>query len=147
MDDDIREIATSIWETLFRDPLERGGADAPVSEPAVTGCVTIEGAWNGAVLLTCDQALAQSLAAELFKADAPQDADVRDTVGELTNMLAGNIKALLPEPSRISLPTVALGADYDLTVPGTHLIATVPFRCRDRAVEVTVRAGGAEGGA
>lgn len=138
LDDDIREIAASIWETLFSVPLQSGSDGEDLSGTVVTGCVHIEGAWNGAVMLHCSEALAGVLAGELFRSSAPTPDEVRDTIGELTNMLAGNIKALLTEPSRISLPAVAFGADYDLTVMGTDALATVPFRCDGSAVVVTL---------
>lgn len=141
VEDAIREITASIWETLFTLPLDRGEPGLVVAEPTVTGCVTIDGAWTGAVILRCDRQLATSLSAELFQSADPQPADVRDTLGELTNMLAGNIKALLPEPSRISLPAVALGGDYDLSVVGTTELLTVPFRCGSGSFTVTVLEG------
>ena len=47
VDDAIREITGSIWETLFTLPLQAAD-DAVVREPSVTGCVTIDGAWHGA---------------------------------------------------------------------------------------------------
>lgn len=145
LDDDIREIATSIWETLFSVALEHGVEGEGVTDPVVTGCVHIDGAWNGAVLLHVGEELAELLAGELFRSPTPTPAEVRDAIGELTNMLAGNIKALLPEPSRISLPAVALGADYDLTVMGTSPVATVPFRCTSFAVVVTLLERRADG--
>ena len=138
MDDEIQEIAASIWETLFTSPLVGGEADDALGDQVVTGCVHIDGAWHGAVMLQCGQVLAGELAAELFRSSAPSPEEVLDTIGELTNMLAGNIKALLPEPSRISLPTVAFGADYALTVIGTQAVSTVPFRCGDLPLLVTM---------
>lgn len=138
VDDDIREIAVSIWETLFSVALERGAEGERAADPVVTGCVHIDGAWHGAVMLHCGVELAGLLAGELFRTPTPTPDEVRDTIGELTNMLAGNIKALLPEPSRISLPAVAFGADYDLRVMGTTTVAAVPFRCSDSTVVVTL---------
>jgi chemotaxis protein CheX len=35
--------------------------------------------------------------------------DMRDAAGELANMTGGGLKALMPQPSRLSLPTVATG--------------------------------------
>ena len=54
--------------------------------------------------------------------------DVRDALGEITNMIGGNVKALLPTPSRLSLPTVVEGADYAVTVPRTKPAGVVSFR-------------------
>ena len=138
MDDDIREIATSIWEALFTVSLDRGVGGEQVSDPVVTGCVQIDGAWHGAVMLQCGEGLAGLLAGELFRSAKPTPDEVRDTLGELTNMLAGNIKSLLPQPSRISLPAVASGASDALTVIGTGAVATVPFLCGGSPLVVTL---------
>ena len=146
VEDHIREITGSIWDTLFPMPLEPAPDGQAVAEPAVTGCVTVEGAWNGAVLLSCERRLAGELAGELFRSPSPSSEEVRDTVGEITNMLAGNLKALLPGPSRISLPTVASGGDYDLSVRGTARVAAVRFRCGDGSLEVSVHEGHPDGG-
>src|SRR3546814_11558410 len=35
--------------------------------------------------------------------------DVTDAIGELVNMIGGNVKSLMPEPSILSLPMVAAG--------------------------------------
>jgi chemotaxis protein CheX len=141
VEDDIREIASSIWETLFTKPLTRGTDGMQLEEQVVTGCVQINGAWTGAVMLQCDADLAAVLAGELFRSESATSEEVRDTIGELTNMLAGNIKALLPEPSQISLPAVAFGADYALSVLGTTELAVVPFRCDEAPLLVSLLHG------
>lgn len=138
MDDDIREIAVSIWETLFSLPLETEVEMASPDDPVVTGCISIDGAWNGAVTLQCGERLADVLAGQLFRSPSPSPDEVRDAIGEITNMLAGNIKALVAEPSRISLPTVVFGGDYALTVRGTKPVSAVPFRCDGSALVVTL---------
>jgi CheY-specific phosphatase CheX len=141
-EEDLREIAVSIWESLFAAPLERVPSEPAIPGPVITGCVTIEGAWDGAVMLTCGRPLATALAAELFDSDDPLgEDDVRDTLGELTNMLAGNFKALLAHPSHISLPTVAVGAHYDVSVVGTRQTMAVRFRSGEGLLQVSVHHG------
>ena len=138
-EDHICEIAMSIWETMFTTPLHRAAPRAPIPGPVMTGCVTIEGAWEGAVMLSCPDRLAHRLAAELFGPGVETaEVDVRDAIGEVTNMLAGNLKAQLPHPSRISLPTVANGVHRGLSVVGTTQTAAVHFRCGDDVLEVSV---------
>ena len=141
-EEDLCDIAVSIWESLFTVPLQRVSAEPAIPGPVMTGCVTIEGAWDGAVMLTCERSLAAVLAAELFEPEqSVTEADVRDTVGEVTNMLAGNFKALLASPSHISLPTVAVGAHYDLTVVGTRQMMVVRFRCGHGLLQISVHQG------
>ena len=47
-----------------------------------------------------------SIAPEEVKED-----DIRDALSELANIIAGNVKALLPAPSHLSLPTYLGGRD------------------------------------
>lgn len=137
--DDIVEITASIWETMFALPLEVGSGGVLGTDPAMTGSVQIDGAWQGAVMLQCPQVLASTLTAVLFRGEGvPVVTEVRDAMGELTNMLAGNVKALLPAPSRISLPTVAFGADYELAVVGARPVVTVSFTCDSSPFTVTL---------
>jgi chemotaxis protein CheX len=55
-------------------------------------------------------ALARRLAREILQIEAAStdDAGVRDVAGEVANMIGGNLKALLPEPCRLSLPRVVV---------------------------------------
>src|SRR5207248_3096506 len=76
----------------------------------LTGRVPIGGAWEGAVSLRCPEPLCRSFAADLFgrlAADV-EDADVFDALGELANIIGGNLKALLPGVCRLGLPTAAV---------------------------------------
>jgi chemotaxis protein CheX len=145
---DIEEIAGMIWQSLFDLPLKRVGDAQPEVEPAVTGFVSIDGAWNGAVLVRCPITLATTLTASMFQAASPPTFDdVRDALGELTNMVAGNVKALLPSPCNLSLPAVALGTDYALSVLGTTTLACVSFTCDGHPLLVTLLQRSADTGA
>ena len=136
---DIIEIARSILESMFDLPLDEAATPALDVRSTVTGCVHIDGAWNGAVILQCPMVLATRLTVEMFQGPSSPEADeVRDAIGELTNMLAGNVKGLLPEPCRISLPGVALGSDYRFSVVGTVAVASVPFSCAGHPLVVTL---------
>ncbi len=135
---DIEAIATMVLETTAGIALVPAVGEIPRDRPALSGCVHIAGAWNGAALVECELPLARRLTAALFAlpADGVGTEDVRDALGEITNMVTGNIKALLPSPSRLSLPTVVEGADYAVTVPGTKPAAAASFRAGEHLVVV-----------
>jgi CheY-specific phosphatase CheX len=139
IDDDIKDIARTIWSTLFELPLEDADAAPLGPESIVTSCVQIDGAWQGAVVLQCPLTLARTLTAAMFQADAAPELDeVHDALGELANMLGGNVKALLPGPSRISLPAVAVGSDYHMSVVGTNAVTSLAFTCDGHPLRVTL---------
>jgi len=57
---------------------------------------------------------------------------VRDALGELANMLAGNLKSVLPSGVVLSMPSVIEGSDYSLRICGKRLIE----RCRSGAPRI-----------
>lgn len=67
----------------------------------------------------------------MMEADAPVEmAELRDVVGELTNMTAGGAKTILSDAGfklALSLPTVAVGHDHYLNAPsGISFSKVVP---------------------
>lgn len=135
LEPEITEIAHDIWETMFgvqiapRDPGQEAGA-------VLTSLVQIDGAWRGAVTLHCAESLARDLTKRLLD-DSTDDA-TRDLFGELANQLGGNIKAMLPEPCSLSLPTVVVGSDYDVSVVDTAVAAAVTFDCDGHPLTITL---------
>lgn len=105
----------------------------------IGACVQLVGAWQGAVRVDCTLPLAQRAAAAFIGGDAEVSVDqVRDTVGELANMAAGSVKVLLPQPTHISLPSVADGNDYDLTVRKGRVLLQCPFECHGERLLVSL---------
>jgi chemotaxis protein CheX len=139
---DIASIAQTIWQALFESTIAIGGDGGLGAESQVTGLVQLSGTFQGAVMIQCPEALGSELTAAMLQgAQTPGAGDMVDALGELTNMFAGNIKALLPKPSSISLPTVALGSHYEIDVVGTTVLARVPFLCDGHPLVVTVLEG------
>jgi chemotaxis protein CheX len=136
---ELTEITERVWASLVEIPLiprQPGQPGAGPSKHGVgsrtfTSCVQITGAWEGAVTVHCSERLAKVLTAAMFMVD-PEDTtpeEIGDALGELANMVGGNVKALLPEPCRISLPAVADGMDYRLSVPGARPVSAVTWTC------------------
>ena len=111
---DIRQVTETVWSLVLRiQPQE--GPPTPVpreGSQVVSGSVRVEGSWNGKITLSCDMPLAQHAAELMYdqSAETLPESDVYDAVGELANMIGGNVRALLPEPCQLSLPTVHGGA-------------------------------------
>lgn len=108
-EDIVHSIAQEAWSALIGDdeflvPLPGG-----LPDDAVSSWVEIVGPWTGAVVLTCGGRTAEELARCLLAEHAPPvlDAeDIQDALGELANVLGGNVKAVLPGPSVLGLPEV-----------------------------------------
>jgi chemotaxis protein CheX len=138
---ELTEITERVWASLVEAPLLPRQPGQPAPGPGsrtFTGCVQITGAWEGAVTVHCSERLARLLTAAMFMVD-PDDTsaeEVTDALGELANMVGGNVKALLPEPCRISLPAVADGMDYRLSVPGARPVSAVTWTCNGEPLMV-----------
>ena len=118
----ITEIVSMVCSTTLGLDVAPGGDYTPApGERVMVGCVQITGAWSGAVLVSCRAEFAR-LAAKLIFGSNETLEEERDALGELSNMIAGNIKALLPGPSFLSLPTLSDGVDGVLQVLGSRLL-------------------------
>ncbi len=144
LEDEIVQIAESIWMSILSLPIEAksGGRAAMegVTGRTLTGCIHLTGDFEGAVTLFCTQSMASHVATIMFAAGPGElsPEEVQDALGELTNMTAGNIKPLLPGTSRLSLPSVVEGVDYSLIVPGSETVAEVAFACEGQPLVVSL---------
>jgi chemotaxis protein CheX len=147
----IVNITQNIWESILGLQLDRARDVAQLSqasrEKSLTGCVQLAGAWEGCVFLYCTSALAGEVAATMFgtNAEGLRNGDIEDALGELTNMVAGNLKIVLPRPCQLSLPAVVEGIDYRVIVPGTKIAGQVLFESNAQPFLVTVLEGGVMG--
>lgn len=109
----------------------------------MTGCIQITGAWQGAVTIDCSIGLARKIAAIMFGVEVFETMpdQVSDALGEFTNIVSGNIKSFLPEPSQLSLPSVAEGTDCYFRVIGARTVAQLCFSHKGQPFQVTVVEG------
>lgn len=123
--DDVAQIVQEVWSSMLGLEVDPVDIEVEKGEPSVAGSVGVTGATDCLISLEISEAGARQLAAAMFGLgeDDVSDDDIGDTVGELTNMVGGNIKSLLPEPSTLSLPVVASGKIPTLkVVGGTELL-------------------------
>ncbi len=106
--DDVWEIAQEVWESMLG--LSAVRADHAFGlDGAVTASVELHGEWSGMVSVTCPPASALAVTRAMLDlpvAAEPEAADVDDVMGEIANVLGGNVKALVPGGARLGLPRV-----------------------------------------
>lgn len=84
-----------------------GGSPQPGDDAGrVHASIAVTGGWSGRVTLDVSRTGADVLAARMLQADEVSEADVVDAVGELVNVIGGNVKGLLLEESTLGLPQV-----------------------------------------
>lgn len=136
--DDINALTIQVWETVLCLPIEADVPRPPEADLHVVGMVNITGGWEGSVLVRCTRPLARSITEAMFGMD-PGEAgadEIADALGEIANMIGGNVKSLVPGPSQLSLPTVA---DYEhLSFPQSQECANSSFLTDDQHMSVSV---------
>jgi chemotaxis protein CheX len=109
--EDIRVVTDDVWTSFLATygPLEWSPVsleDAAPDAQLVQASVAIRGDWTGTVTLEMTSATAETAARTMLDLDGVEEADVTDALGELVNMIGGNIKSLLPSGSTLGLPIV-----------------------------------------
>jgi hypothetical protein len=138
----VQSIAQEAWSALVGDdeflvPLPGG-----LPDDAISSWVEIVGPWNGTVVLTCGGATAEELSRSLLKEHAPpvlDNEDIEDALGELANVVGGNVKAVLPGPSVLGLPEV--GSAPAAGLPADNLRVDLLWRGQALTISIQGAAG------
>jgi len=137
---ELARIVESVFATMVG--LEVRACEAPWSPNGehLTAVLHMAGDWNGAVLLECDRRQACQFAGRFLSLDPPNcvDDDVRDVLGELVNMIGGNMKCVLPPGMQLSMPSVVNGSDYCLRVCGAVIRDRLAFESAEGPIWVTI---------
>lgn len=127
--DDLGRIVQSVFRTMM--DLDAAVSPAPwnPAPDTITSAVHFVGEWRGAALVECAAGPACQFAARFMGIEMPAaiDDDVRDVMGELANMVAGNLKSLLPRGVDLSMPSVVEGSDYTVRVCGSNAVERMNF--------------------
>jgi chemotaxis protein CheX len=132
--DATQEIFSSMvmMGTTAGTPFER--PDGPHND-GVSGVISLEGEYIGLMAIHLPRQSALDVSGSFLDLELEEiDEDVCDAVGELANMLAGNLKAALdPGGSdiQLSMPSTVYGDEYVVDrLPGA-LNITIPFYLDD----------------
>jgi len=133
------QIVESVFETMLN--LETRECETPwfPGGDRLTSSVQLAGDWNGAVMLECNRVQACRFAGRFLSKDAPEAVDdvVRDVLGELANMIGGNLKSVLSREIQLTMPSVVDGSDYSLRICGAEMHHRLAFECADGLFWVT----------
>jgi chemotaxis protein CheX len=105
---ELAQIVESVFGSMLNLEARESGSPWATQSPRVRAMVRLTSGWNGAVLMECDATQACRFAARFLSMEAPDSVDdlVRDVLGELANMIGGNLKCILQGGMRLSLPSV-----------------------------------------
>jgi chemotaxis protein CheX len=105
----VAQLAQEIWATLLAAEGDEPLVEEDIGSEEMVAVTEITGEWCGHVRLSCSRAAARHATAAMFATPVEDlsEADITDAIGELVNVVGGNIKSLLPGPTVLSLPVVS----------------------------------------
>ncbi len=110
--DPVYDIASEVFAAMIDgEPgfVRRWDGPAPTPVDELFAWVDVRGPMNGRVLLTTENATAVEVTRALLGLapdDAVGHADIVDALGEVANVVGGNVKSLAPDHSVLTLPEV-----------------------------------------
>ncbi len=146
---EIAEIVESVFGTMLDLQVFRWAEPWLPDKDRITSSVHLTGDWCGAVLLECTRSQARRFCSRFLAAGEmrPEDCEygtsgglddvARDVLGELANMIGGNLKCVLTRGTRLSMPSVVDG-DYSLRICGGAIQERLAFRCDEGVFWITV---------
>ncbi|MBU0665434.1 MAG: chemotaxis protein CheX [Proteobacteria bacterium] len=114
--------------TVDGPPLQTSGA----LTDSITGMIGLAGTHKGVLAIHIPNHVAIAITSSFLGMDVAEiDDDVRDAVGELANMLGGNVKTILSENGRdidLSLPSTIAGHEYGFKAATDVDLVVLPFK-------------------
>ncbi|MHB1793567.1 MAG: chemotaxis protein CheX [Acidobacteriaceae bacterium] len=135
-----------VFATMLNLEIEAGPPvfdhDFPGHFDGVMSFVGMAGAWLGTGSLFCSAACARRIASSFLMVEFPSvDAEVLDAMGELANIIIGNVKKTVEQsvgPMALSTPTSIVGRELTAHSLGRYKWTVVSFQCGDERLDVMV---------
>jgi chemotaxis protein CheX len=141
-ENDLAEMVEQVWMSYLDpegiNPLIPTYDENQPSE--VHSSVSISGSWTGHVVYASSELAARRAAAAFLamEVDEVSQDDLSDVLGELANIVGGNVKAMLPPGCFLSLPQVVLAPESATIYPNTGRISGVYGLWEGEPVNVTM---------
>lgn len=93
-----------------------------------TGMIGVSGDRSGFVYISANREMFEDLINIFIGIEDPTDADVLDMAGEISNVVAGNVRANLGTNFMISVPVVFQGMPDELQIKNETSLYVIPIR-------------------
>jgi chemotaxis protein CheX len=137
---EISQIVGDVFQTMLSVDIEASPQLWTPRAGDITAAIFFAGTWRGAALLECTERQGRTWTGRLLSIPDPPviNDDVRDAMGELVNMIGGNLKSVLPPGVGLSMPSVVEGKQYSLQVCGSNMIDRQCFQSDDGFFGITL---------
>lgn len=134
------QATVNLFKTMIHTEIERGQLflkqpGSPKSD--ISGTIGIAGGISGVISLTFTKDTACYLASRMLGEDCLElNETVKDSIGEIANIVAGSTKAIMIEKGyhfKLALPSVIVGGDHSVTFPSCMTSVVVPFNIKENS--------------
>ena len=132
----ITQIASGVFSTMVMLEIED---HYPLLEPVVTfrdtltSMVGLAGSHSGILAIHCPKKLALKITSNMLGMEVEDiDDDVNDAMGEIANMIGGDVKHIFSPGGadiNLSIPTVIYGTEYVMESMSNTQSLVIPFDC------------------
>lgn len=140
LENEIKKYNKLVWSTLLDFEIEpKSGAFDFSSNDTVTGSVQITGKWNGVISLYLPSPLVNKITETMFSLDSGEATTEtkKDAIGEMINMIGGNLKSMLPQPSSLSTPIFSMEGQKQ-EFPFTKKVTQCQFNCNGNSFALSL---------
>ena len=144
----IVEITKGVFSTMVMlDVVDEPPLDAPVLtfHETVTSMVGLAGSHSGILAIHCPKKLALMVTSNMLGMEVTDvDEDVNDAMGEIANMVGGDVKHIFSPKGadiNLSIPTVIYGSDYALESVSNAESLVMPFVCGEERFLLSFKIG------
>ncbi len=135
----LREATQEVFETMLSMALGENDAikALPGGTNQVVGSVSMAGAVSGTVNIYVSDKFARAITADMLGMELDEvdsDEEVHDVVGELSNMIGGDLKSRLCDAGfecNLSIPSITSGMDFQIESKGWVVNEQVFFEYHD----------------
>jgi chemotaxis protein CheX len=142
----IIDITKGVFSTMVMlDVQDEPPLDKPVVSfhETLTSMVGLAGSHTGILAVHCPKPLALLITSNMLGMEVTDvDDDVNDAMGEIANMIGGDIKHIFSPKGadiNLSIPTAIYGTEYELESMTTADTLVLPFQCSGERLLLTLK--------
>ena len=143
---------TEVFDTMLSMDieLEGGNVQANIENRRIVGTVGFAGKAVGSVNIQVNEAFAGTITAAMLGMEEDEiegDEEVHDVIGELSNMIGGDLKSRLCDGGfvcELSIPSIITGSDFKTEIKGWERHENLVFRHEEQfaLVDVYIKTNG-----
>ena len=116
-DKHMEDSTAEVFEMMVGVPITLMADAGSTPEGDISGMIGLAGSLCGVLSIRCTQVAAGKIAYRMLGGSDDSASSMRDALGEICNMVAGNLKTKIPglaDSCMLSVPTVVSGENYEL---------------------------------